>query len=107
MDKNIEANTPWWWLKTMIERITVDTVVHRGPALVFGLTIASDGGGEADAKVYDGFNTGGRVKHDLYCADEEMYHAPFNPPVPFNNGIFVDIGTNCESVVVHYLPIQP
>lgn len=106
MDKNFEANIPWWWGKTIEERVTVDTVVHRGPALVFSLTIHSDGTAEADADVYDGFSAGGKRKQDLYCVDEAMAQLSWNPPVPYTNGIFVDIGTNCESVTVHYLPVQ-
>lgn len=107
MWENIEAHVPWWWCKTIEERVTADTVVHRGPALVFSLTIHSNGEGEADADVYDGFSSGGRKKQDLYCVDEAMAQLTFNPPVPYNQGIFIDIGTNCESVTVLYLPVQP
>lgn len=107
MKENIEASIPRWWTQTIEERVTVDRVVHAGPALVFSLTIHSDGGGEADADVYDGMSGGGSVKFDLYCADEEMDQLSFPVPVPFVRGIYVDIGTNCEAVTVHYLPIQP
>lgn len=104
---NVEALIPSWWTKTKIERVTGDRQVHYGPALIFSLTIHSDGGGEADADVYDGTSAEkGRI-FDLYCVDEAMSQLVFPIPVVAVKGIYVDIGTNCESVTVHYLPIQP
>lgn len=102
-----EALIPGWWTKVKLERVTGDRQVHYGPALIFGLTIHSDGGGEADADVYDGTGAGGDQSFDLYCVDEAMAQLVFPTPVVFVRGIYVDIGTNCESVTVHYLPIQP
>jgi hypothetical protein len=103
----IEASCPEWWDKTLCERVTSDGVVHYGPALVFSLTIHSDGTAEADADVYDGVSAGGKVKFDLYCVDEAMAQLVFPTPVAFVTGIYIDIGTNCEAVTVHYLPVQP
>lgn len=88
-----------------LERVTVDRIVCNGPCLVAGLVIASDGGGDADADVYDGHGTGGDKKLDLYCADEETRPYSFMPPAYFAKGLYVDIGTNCESVVVHYMAL--
>lgn len=102
-----KALIPRWWTKTKIERVAVDRLVHSGPALIFSLTIHSDGGGEADADVYDGTSVERGLIADLYCVDESMAQLVFSPPVVVVKGIYVDIGTNCESVTVHYLPIQP
>jgi len=104
---DLESKIPWWWTKTLTERVTADRIVHRGPALVFSLTIHSDGGGEADADVYDNLSIEGHLKFDLYCVDEAMDQLVFPAPVVFVRGIYINIGTNCESVTVHYLPIQP
>lgn len=104
---DLESLVPHWWTKTILERVTVDSLVHRGPALIFSLTIHSNGDGEADADVYDNTSIEGNKKFDLYCADEEMDQLCFPVPVVFVRGIYIDIGTNCEAVTVHYLPIQP
>jgi len=104
---NTEIPVPEYWLKTILERVTGSRQVHLGPALVFSLTIHSDGGGEADADVYDNTSIEGNAKFDLYCADEAMAQLVFPAPVPFTRGIYIDIGTNCESVTVLYLPMQP
>jgi len=104
---NVEASIPFWWTKTKLERVTGDRQVHFGPALVFSLTIHSDGTAEADADVYDNTSIAAGRKFDLYCVDEAMAQLVFPVPVVFVKGIYVDIGTNCESVTVHYLPFQP
>ena len=87
------------------ERVTSDQIVAQGPALVFSLVIASTGQAEADADVYDGLTVGGRPKFDLYCVDEAMAQLVFPTPCYFSEGIFVDLGTNCESVTVQYMPL--
>lgn len=102
----LETYCPAYWDKTLSERVTEDRAVHHGPALIFSLTIHSNGDGEADADVYDGESAGGRKQFDLYCADEVMAQLLFPTPVPFMQGIYIDIGTNCEAVTVHYLPVQ-
>lgn len=104
---NVEALIPEWWTKTILERVTGDRVVHYGPALIFSLTIHSNGDGEADADVYDNTSIEGNRRFDLYCVDEAMAQLTFPIPVVVVRGIYVDCGTNCESVTVHYLPIQP
>lgn len=95
-----------FWRKIAKRRMTADGVVSESPAFIFSVIIASDGGGEADADLYDGHSASGEKVLDLYCADEVMAGLRFNPPMFFNRGIYVDIGTNCESVVVQYLPLQ-
>jgi len=104
---DLESKIPWWWTKTINERVTATGIVHRGPALIFSLIIASDGNGEADADVYDNQSIQGNRKFDLYCVDEAMAQLPFLKPVVFVRGIYIVIGTNCESVNIDYLPIQP
>lgn len=101
------ALIPEWWTKTKLERVTVDRQVHFGPALIFSLTIHSDGSGEADAEIHDGTSIATGLLFDLYCVDEAMAQLTFSVPVICVKGIYVNIGTNCEAVTVHYLPIQP
>lgn len=97
---------PWWGL-LQVERVTADRVVHYGPALIFAVAIASDGGGDADADLYDGQSADGKKLFDLYAVDEAFAQLTFPAPVPMQQGIYVDIGTNCESVTILYLPLHP
>lgn len=87
------------------ERRTLDSVVCNGPAVVFAVTLTSDQAGVADAIVYDGNGTSGDIKFDLACIDDSHDHRPFYPGVYFRRGIYIDIGSNVESVCIQFLPI--
>ena len=104
---NVEAKIPAWWPKTITERVTVDRQVHYGPALVFAISIASDGGGNATADVYDGHNAGAGQMFDLKALNNYKHFMCFPAPVVFTRGIYVDVGSNVDSVVIQYLPLQP
>lgn len=88
-------------------RIDVDAIVNKGPCFVFNALISSDGGGEADALVYDGFGTDGKKRLDLYCVDEAMAQTPLFPPMYFRQGIYVDIGSNVEAVTIMFMQFVP
>jgi hypothetical protein len=96
----------YWRLSEEVrtERITADAngLVFHGKGYVFEVIISSDGGGEADADLYDGIDASGTQKLDLYCADEESYQYHFDPPMCLTKGCFIDVGTNVGSVVVRY-----
>ena len=92
--------------KIRLERVTLDGVVCNSPCLLYSVIIASDGVGEGDADLYDGTSIQDERKLDLYTVDEMMYELIFNTPVYMRKGIYIDIGTNCESVVVQYMPLR-
>jgi len=93
------------WKNIAWESVHVDGIVCPSPAFVFSLSIHSDGNGEADALVYDGLSLSATNKHiQLYCADERYRHSAYWPPLYFHQGIYVNIGTNVDSVIVQYLP---
>ena len=87
------------------EHCSVDTVMHRGKAAIFSIVLSSDGVAEADAVVYDGASAEAKKYVKIYCADEETYQLRFAPPLVFNNGIYVDVGTNVDQVIVQYQPL--
>ncbi len=84
------------------DRITGDRVVSRSPVFVSSIVITSDGGGEADAKLYDGVSTTDPVLLSIYTVDEAMAQLNFNPPLETQRGLFVDIGTNVTEVLIVY-----
>jgi hypothetical protein len=87
-------------------QVSVDTLVSPTPAFIYALGIASDGGGEADAIVYDGHLATGDFYIHLDTLDEFMHWISFTQPMYFRQGIYVDIGTNVAQVVIQYLPIK-
>lgn len=85
------------------ERSDADRIFALPPGFLFCATISSDGGGEADAHVYDGNDTSGRLFQDLYAGDELSMQYHWYPPIYFRFGLYVDIGTNVDSVTLQYL----
>lgn len=87
------------------ERVTADALVCRGPCVFVGAVIlASVAGG--DASIYDGHEATSGNKVLTLKGDANISNA-IAPPVPirFGNGLFVDIGANCDEVTVFYSPL--
>lgn len=82
---------------------TNDQVIDTKRCYIFDLIIASDGGGDSDAQLYNGQNSSGEKVVALYCVDESTYQYHFDPPLCLEKGAFIDIGTNCESVLVRHM----
>ena len=88
-------------------RITGDTRVYVGPVDFAGLILAADGVGTADATVYDGRDAGGRQFTTFRTPVSRT--EPHGPPVPafFGQGLFINVGSNVEEVVVLYRSANP
>ena len=87
------------------ERVTATRGVCVTPCLLFHAVIASNGGGDADAQLYDGHGLASPQLFGLYCLDEMSVPFAWWPPVYFGTGLYVVVGTNCEAVTVHYKPL--
>lgn len=94
------------WKKISVLQVAVDGVISMTPAFIFGLGIASDGGGEADAIVYDGHGAVGDLNIHLDAVDEATHWINFYQPIYFRQGIYVDVGTNVAQVVIQFLPVK-
>jgi len=93
------------WKKVAFEVVHKDRLLSSVPCFIFSMSIHSDGGGESDANVWDGQSEDPDNSHfQLYCADERYRQSAWMPPLVFNKGIYVKIGTNVESISVQYLP---
>jgi len=86
--------------------VTLDTLVSATPGYVFALGIISNGDGDADAIAYDEHSALGDHYIPLATLDELMFWVTFTVPVFFRKGIFIDIGTNVQAVIVQYLPVK-
>jgi hypothetical protein len=93
------------WKRIAWDLVREDRLVCPSSAFVFLMSIHSDGGGEADGRVYDGTSAISTGKYfQLYCADERFRAQLFTPPLYFAKGIYVDEGTNVDCIVIQYLP---
>lgn len=86
--------------------VTTDTIICPGTCYLFHASIESDGGGEADAVLYNGHSSNSPYALHIDCADEESYGEPYFPPKYFSRGLFIDVGSNVAGVTVDFLPVK-
>ena len=91
------AEEGWSW-----KRVPADGVVYNGPCIFGGFILFADAVGTADVTLYDGRDAGGRQFGTFRTPVSRS--ESHGPPVParFDAGIFVDLGSNVEEVVVLY-----
>lgn len=95
MEKSYPA---WQW-------VTADRIVSHEPCeLLFAYLVPSAAG--ADASLYDGYSTGGKLIATLEQAAKTSH--PFRPPEPVfcAQGLFADIGTSVTGLFVMYRVIK-
>ncbi len=88
---------------TTTVRVTADSLVSTHGCYLFNAFISSNGSGEADAAVYDGIDTSGKERLNLFCVDEGMDQLLFMPPMPFEQGLYVDVGSYVKEVVLMFI----
>lgn len=91
------------WKEYEWANMTADGIVCRGPCFLTHIIITSDSGGVADAAVYDGIDTSGKLYTGMRCKDDDTEECTPSPPAYFRQGIYVDIGSNVENVMVQYI----
>lgn len=86
-------------------RVISDSAINTGPCVVAGLIInASVDGG--DVSLYDGNDAlSGRLFDTFQGLANESKPIPFPAPVHFEQGIYIDVGSNITSVTVIWLPL--
>ena len=91
------------WAKDIrTERVTVSRCIASGPCYIHYLALSSNSSGAATATIYNGISAKGDLKVDMTCIDDYFDHQDFWPPMYFDRGIFVDVGSNVSSVMVRY-----
>lgn len=93
-------------LASAYRRLTSDQLVTPGPCLFVGysLNVSTDGG---SVNIYDGNDTlSGQLVDTVEGLANVNNHAEFHTPIIFNNGIYVDIGSNVTSITVFYIPLR-
>jgi hypothetical protein len=102
MDKKKYDNpVPWDLISTEI--YAASGRVCQGPAYLFAVHLTANSSGVSTADVYDGHSTGGQKKVALSAFADGTDPRAFYPPILFNQGIYLDAGSNVDSVMVQYL----
>lgn len=92
-------------LKVAYDPVTADTILTNKPCLLFGLIVlASVAGG--DVTIYDGQDAvAGRKVGRFEGPADESVPILFPHPIPLNNGLYVDVGSNITEVGIYWLPL--
>jgi hypothetical protein len=87
-------------------RLTADDIVQEGKAVLYGLVIRTSVTG-GDVSIYDGLDaSSGRFIDTFEGIANESRPISFGPRgIHIDRGIFVDIGSNVDSVLVLYDPV--
>ena len=102
MEKKITGN-PISWDLIITEIWTADHIVSPGPAYLFAVHLVSNSTGVSTADVYDGHGTGGTNKVALSAFADGSDPRAFYPPIFCSQGIYLDCGSNVDSVMIQYM----
>jgi len=83
----------------------VTRVIHKGPCLVTGFSVAGDGAAGV-ANIYDGENALGEHKCRVTVLDSTTFGWDLTHPVHFEQGIFIDVNAVTTFVTVCYVPVS-
>jgi hypothetical protein len=95
-----------YWKETEKERTAVDLLVHGRPCFLYAAQLAAGTGGAATAVIRDGHDTGAEAVMDLAALTSSNDSRNFDPPIYLKKGLYIDVGSNVTSVLVHYLPLK-
>ena len=89
------------------ERVTVNRCVAHGPCFVYHLALGSNSSGVSTADIYNGISAKGDIKIDMTTIDDYFAQHDYWPPMYFDRGIYVELGSNVLSVIVRYHAHKP
>jgi hypothetical protein len=101
--KTLLLSMKYLWDQVSFVRTSADRLVTHAEGFLISAHLSSDGVGVATAVIYDGDNTQGDIIRDL--AAMQGGNDNFCPPVaiPFNKGLYIDVGSNVASVTVVFI----
>lgn len=86
---------------------TADALIVEDEGFFYGIIVTTDGTNDVTVAIYDNNTASGtKLIPDVVCAGGTRYHLIlFEHPVPFDNGIYVDVTTlGTTSYMVYYQP---
>lgn len=96
-----------YWKDLELDETAVDKKVSNGPCFLSAAHLTASSGGAATAIVRDGHDTTGEAKIHLAALTSATDPRFFNPPLFFRRGLYIDVGSNVTSLLVHFLPARP
>ncbi len=96
-----------YWKELESEETSVDKKFSNGPCFLSAAHLTASSGGAATAIIRDGHDITGEAKIYLSALTSATDPRFFNPPIYFKKGLYVDVGLNVTSVMVHFLRSRP
>lgn len=87
-------------------RLTDSGVVSNTPAVIFSMIGTCSGGAGMEAHIYDGSDSSGDIKIDMYTLNTDSKQFIFDPPLFMRRGIYVDCYKKVRSVVVCFADVR-
>ena len=85
--------------------VTEDRLLNEGDSILYGLCVLSSAGG-GDVTLYAGLDaSSGRKIGRFEGANNQSNPIPFPKPIPCENGLYVDVGSNITEVLVFWSPV--
>ena len=87
---------------------TADALIHTGPGWFYGIVVATDGTNAVTFAVHDSLTAANdKIHPDIICQTSSTNRTcvyGFNPPIPFDTGLYVNITSTDASpdYIVYY-----
>lgn len=86
---------------------STDGVICKGKTLLFSVCLTDDAGGNADITLYDGENASGIKIAKIKTLQHTSFQAKWTPALELDNGLYLDVGSNVDSVVLTFINLSP
>jgi len=93
-----------YWKELEHDRATADKKSCNRPCFLYAAHLTADAVGPATALIRDGHDSNGDIKLDLAALTSSKDNRNFDPPLYLKKGLYLDVGSNVTSVVVHFMP---
>lgn len=84
------------------KHLTGSQVISPSPTTVVSVAVTSDGGGVADITLYNGESTNDDRLIKLKAGNDSTRSIRFSFGLYLSKGLYVDVGSNVESVLIVY-----
>jgi len=87
---------------TLHVNVSVDALVKTTPGKLYAVILSAASGGAGTVTIRDGHDTSGEIIMKLTATANWTVPVILREPVVFQRGLFIDVGSNVDSVFVQY-----
>ena len=91
-------NLIFFWKASQNFYISADALVAKGPGFLYTIKMVVNSTDVGTSVVYDGYGTVGKKLFDLGAVKSSEVKNDYNPPLYFEQGLYIDVGSNITSI---------